>query len=78
MTSPNTNILAGMRCPHCRSPEPFFISVKTTCLFYDEGSEEAASLEWDQSSPCTCVDCAYQGTVADFKTPADTSLPPSE
>lgn len=69
MTTPNTNCLAGMQCPNCQSFEPFRISVTTLCLLYDEGTETAGDIDWDDNSSCQCTDCGHSRTVADFKTP---------
>ena len=63
----NANCLHGMRCPKCRSLEPFAIGIKTTFRVYDEGTEDQlGDNEWDDDSYCECCVCVFAGTVKDF------------
>lgn len=66
--SKNTNCLAGMKCPQCGSLEPFRIETTTVMAWTDEGEGEYASPEWTDDSYCECLECDYQGSVADFRT----------
>ena len=62
----NTNCLRGMRCPSCGSLGPFVITVLTTVLMSDDGSEEIGDLEYMGGSPCVCFVCGELGTVDTF------------
>ena len=64
----NTNCLAGMKCPKCGSLGPFKITVVTTVLMSDDGSDEGGDQEWGNNSPCTCAACSFDGCVKDFST----------
>jgi hypothetical protein len=64
----NTNCLEGMKCPQCGSLEPFRIETTTVMAWTDEGEAESANLEWEDDSYCECLECDYQGLVADFRT----------
>jgi hypothetical protein len=73
----NENCLEGMQCPNpkCLSYEPFRISVTTTVLMYDEGTEDdqmGGDQEWDETSYCECGECSHYGTVADFRITEET------
>ncbi len=70
MSNPNTNCLAGMRCPKCGSYGPFDIVVTTLVRMHDDGSEPLHNdEEWGNESPAICDDpeCDFTGTVADFR-----------
>lgn len=62
----NTNCLADMQCPQCRSFEPFNIEVKTSMRVFDNGTDDHGDTEWDEDSYCECCECGFSGTVADF------------
>lgn len=67
MGNPNTNCLAGMRCPKCGSYGLFRIEVKTMTLFSDEGAlDDGGDNEWDEASYCKCDECDHAATVAAF------------
>jgi hypothetical protein len=66
MSSSNSNVLEGMRCPKCGSCEPFRIEVMTTATVFDDGVEETENHEWENTSCCGCIECCHQGSVADF------------
>jgi len=63
----NTNCLAGMRCPECKSEEPFLIETKAIMTVYDSGTESLGDTEWDEDSYCECVKCRYSGKVFQFQ-----------
>lgn len=69
MSNPNTNCLAGMACPGCKSFGPFIIVVTTPATVTDEGIEEYGHghVDWDDKSNCHCVECDHNATVADFR-----------
>jgi hypothetical protein len=64
---PNTNCLAGMQCPKCRSEGPFKIEVTSVIKMSDEGAEgDADHTDWGDDSYCECCQCAFAGKVGDF------------
>lgn len=65
----NKNCLAGMRCPECRSMQPFAIQVTAWCeCVTDEGTDgDFTSVEWSDDAMCKCIECGHIATVADFK-----------
>ena len=70
MSNPNTNCLVGMQCPKCQSYGPFHIVVTEMVKMSDDGSEQVGGdQEWGDESHATCGDhdCAFTGTVADFR-----------
>lgn len=68
----NTNCLEGMVCPQCESEGPFNIQVSAIATVYDDGIEDSVNYEWEDESPCTCLSCKHDGTVADFMIKATT------
>lgn len=76
MSNPNTNRLAGMKCPNpeCEDPYgPFYISTIVSVLANDTGTEVEGGddwdAEWEDSSAISCKACEHDGTVKDFKDP---------
>ena len=66
----NTNYLKGIQCPECKSEGPFAIEISTTVLMSDDdwdGDYNDLTVYWGDTSYCGCVDCGYEGEVADFK-----------
>lgn len=63
----NTNCLEGMRCPKCKSIEPFRITAKCTATVYDSGVDETEEFEWEDDDYCECVECKHAATVKDFE-----------
>jgi hypothetical protein len=63
----NENCLDGMRCPQCGSLGPLRISVKTILMFEDDGTDICGDNEYDDDSHCSCENCGWWGTTADFK-----------
>jgi hypothetical protein len=73
----NEHCLAGMACPNCGSEGPFRITVLTTVLMYDEGSEYdkmGSDLEYDETAYCECYECHHPGTVEGFTLPEQPRL----
>jgi hypothetical protein len=64
----NDNCLAGMRCPKCKSYGPFGIGITAWATVSDDGFDSVENGDWDQDSPCLCVNCQYQDLVAKFTT----------
>ena len=66
--NPNTNCLANMACPQCKSYGPFDIEVKKWMTMHDDGSEESedGTEEWGDDSRCHCLNCDYTAKVKDF------------
>jgi hypothetical protein len=64
--TPNTNCLAGMRCPNCKSTGPFKISATALFTIGDDGTEDFGDVEYDGGSYCFCPACEHDGIVHDF------------
>lgn len=65
--NPNTNCLAGKRCPECGSYGPFNIQVTVMMEVSDDGTgDPTGDTEWDEQSPCECRECSHTATVAEF------------
>ena len=64
---PNENCLTGMRCPECKSEEPFRITAKTIVTVYDDGTDKIEDVEWDNSSFCSCAKCDHMAKVRNFQ-----------
>jgi len=74
----NTNCLNGMRCPKCKSFEPFKIEVKTTMKVFDDATDDHSDTEWNAASYCECCECGFFATVADFsETSSETKAAPA-
>lgn len=70
----NTNYLAGMRCPSCKSKGDFTIGIEYPALVSDSGitkltifSEDMEDPEWDDHNFCICQTCGLGEKVADFR-----------
>jgi hypothetical protein len=68
MTEPNTNCLAGMQCPRCKSLGPFTISCTAIFILTDDGAECSGDIEYDGGSYCMCRECEHDGIIHDFQT----------
>lgn len=65
--NPNTNCLAGMKCPICSNYGPFYIQSQCITLVHDDGTEtDYGDTEWNADSYCKCYECKHAGTVEDF------------
>ncbi len=64
----NSNILAGMACPQCKSEGPFYISCSLSAKVTDDECDTTGSdAEWDNDSACVCDNCSCSGIVRDFE-----------
>jgi hypothetical protein len=65
----NTNCLAGMACPKCKSEGPFYIEVTHVALVYDDGTDDSDvhHTDWYDKSYCECRECDYHGKVKNFR-----------
>lgn len=66
MSAVNTNCLEGMACPECGYTERFKIIALTTATIADDGCEDHADFEYDESARCECVGCGHVATVGAF------------
>lgn len=64
---PNTNCLLGMKCPECGQEKSFDIVATAVFTVYDDGTDDARNVEWDDSAYCYCTECNYEGNVGGFK-----------
>lgn len=64
---PNTNCLAGMRCPKCKGKGPYRINASCFAVVHDDGVNETTDHEWSDDSTCLCLDCKNGGVVAQFR-----------
>lgn len=62
----NTNCLAGMQCPNCKSNGPFIVEVTTTVLLHDDGTEDYGDKHWNESSYMSCPECDHEGQAGEF------------
>ena len=69
--NPNTNVLAGFKCPECGSFSPFRIEMTAVFDVTDDGTEVSGDSEWNDDSYCMCVQCEHSGIVEEFRTDDD-------
>ena len=62
----NTNCLAGMACPTCKSEGPFGIECVVNVSMADSGTDDMGELDWDDTNWCSCQNCDFTGRVLDF------------
>jgi hypothetical protein len=62
----NTNCLANMQCPECKSYGPFWIDGSATFLVSDSGTEDYREAEWSEENGCQCRACGHAEYVGDF------------
>ena len=69
----NTNCLAGIQCPECKSKGPFWITVETNVLMTDDGWSETSgdSDDWGSWSYIRCDECDEVGIVSEFNSTPD-------
>jgi hypothetical protein len=65
----NTNCLAGMARPECRSEGPFVIAVTVSALVFDDGFTDIEGGDWSDNSSCQCSECLHSATVSQFYEP---------
>lgn len=65
----------GMFCPECGRSDQIDVSSRTDVRLTLDGTDDApdGSHTWDDDSVCTCGECGFQATVADF-TPNEDEL----
>jgi hypothetical protein len=56
-----------MRCPSCRSEQPFRITAKAIITVFDDGTDGIEDVEWGDSSYCSCTKCNFMGHVLEFR-----------
>lgn len=69
---PNSNCLAGIRCPNCGYELSFVIGVTGFVHVTDDGFTEAPDADWNDSSFICCEACQSTGTVQAFTIPSNT------
>jgi len=70
---PNENVLAGIKCPNCKSEGPF--NIVATAWFKDvtdDGVTDFEDVEWDHTNNIRCNHCGRTGTVGGFQSPKAT------
>ena len=68
----NINCLLGLRCPACKSLEPFNIEATTVVKMYDDGSDGiVGNIEWTDDSSIVCISCNNSGKLKDFEETED-------
>lgn len=68
--NPNTNCLAGWRCPKCGYRHSFDVQVTTWVTVTDDGSDFSklnGEREYDDRSAATCNACGHEGVVSEFR-----------
>lgn len=66
MSNPNSNCLAGKRCPKCKSYGPFDVVGTAVFTLSDDGTGDFRNVEFDGDSPAYCVGCNHGGVWKDF------------
>lgn len=62
----NDNCLKGFKCPDCGSLGPFAIVSTVVAIVNDDGVNEYLETEWNEDSPCQCVECTHEDIVSHF------------
>ena len=62
----NDNCLRGIRCPKCKSTEPFNITASCEAQVYDDGVTDTFDFDWDDDASCECGECGFTGEVQKF------------
>ena len=70
---PNTNCLAGIKCPKCGSEDRFKIEATTIFEVTDDGTDVHEDVEWDDDSYIECMECGLSGKIKDFHVEEDDS-----
>lgn len=68
--NPNENCLEGMACPECGDFGPFKILASQVGMtrVSDEGTDSIeGDVEWEDDSPCECLECGHTAKVGQFK-----------
>lgn len=68
LPNPNENCLDGIRCPRCGHARSVQIETTVTVRVTDDGTDTVIDgYDWNDESICTCSNCGYDDTVAQFK-----------
>jgi len=67
MANPNCNCLEGMSCPQCGQYNCFKIIATAIFWVYDDGTDHYSSVAWNEKDHASCVECEWEGTVADLQ-----------
>lgn len=70
---PNTNCLAGIRCPKCGSEETFHIQATVIVEAEDDGTGSYEDVDWT-GEYIRCDHCQRQGRLIDFDVDWPSSL----
>jgi hypothetical protein len=70
----------GMECPKCKTADDIYVEATVTIRLYPGGHEAHLCAEtiWNDTSPCHCGNCAFEGTAKDFKIPSTGEAPEQE
>jgi hypothetical protein len=63
MTRPRFQDLA---CPRCGHRGDFHIDITATAYVDASGPTVESDYYWDEGSDCSCLECYFGGSVADF------------
>ena len=63
----NTNCLEGIRCPACGNEDRFRIAATSVFTVTDDGTDDHADVEWDDSSHAQCAECDRSGALGHFR-----------
>lgn len=55
-----------LTCPQCGHRNAFHIDVTATAYVDASGPCVESDYYWDATSGCACLDCHFEGSVADF------------
>lgn len=63
-----TNCLQGVVCPKCGQAERFHVTVLSSCVLTDDGTDYHQDCYWDSDSAAMCGDpaCGFDGVMRDF------------
>lgn len=63
----NTNVLAGLQCPECKSDGPYQMTMKCFAEVADDGIDQTWEHEWGPTDFCRCIHCNFTGKVRNFE-----------
>jgi len=55
-----------LACPKCGQREEFHVDITATAYLDASGPTVESDYHWDEASGCTCLNCHFDGCVADF------------
>ena len=62
----NSNCLADLQCPNCKSYEPLSITGVSVFKVFDSGTESHGDVEWDDDSFVKCGMCGFSAVLECF------------